>query len=130
AASLHARQTRAGLPRGLHGLGWSLWDDRPAVTAARQWAEGNLDGLLLTGDVGVGKTWLAATATWELLRRRGVRWVSTARMLIQLRAAYNDEDRAAAIATLSGNGALVLDDLDKASPTEFGREVIYTAIDG
>jgi DNA replication protein DnaC len=105
------------LPEGPHG------------EAARLWADGELRGLMLLGPVGVGKTHLAAAAVWRRLRSDHVRWVRVARLMSQLRAGFDDEPRREALAIINGASALVLDDLDKANPTDFGREVVFNAVD-
>jgi IstB-like ATP binding protein len=104
----------------------------PANTpqAVREWGAGKIDGLCLTGNVGVGKTHLAAAACWHRLHREPIRWVRVAQLLTQLRAGFGDEDANAAKQVIAGTGGIVLDDLDKVNPTEFGREVLFCAIDG
>lgn len=136
-AELQARERRgrwqlrleaSGLPAALRGIGFSGFIQPEIVEAAKRWA---LDGggLCLVGNFGVGKTRLAAAAAWHRLQDRAVRWVSVARLMSQLRASFGDEDRAKAVQTVIGAGAIVLDDLDKANPTEYGREILFSAID-
>lgn len=116
----------SGLPEAL----WNLdWPDNPPAFAARSWAEGNRPGLVLTGGVGVGKTHLAGCAAYRMLRDRGVTWLSVAALMTRLRASFDDEGRARAIHTIQGSGPLVLDDLDKAKPTDFALEILFAAID-
>jgi DNA replication protein DnaC len=101
-----------------------------ALAAARRWAAGDLLGLTLTGPVGRGKTRLAAAAANALVARRSLRWRSTPVLFAQLAHAYGHDDRESAIDTMIGSGhALVLDDLDKARPTEYGAEQIFAAIE-
>jgi DNA replication protein DnaC len=123
------RIDRSGLPSDLRRL--SMLSSSPAANeAARQWASGQARGLCLTGPVGVGKTYLAAAAAWKRLQDFSVRWVSVARLMTQLRAGFGSEMKAQADRIVAGNGAIVLDDLDKANPTEYGKEVLFAAIDG
>jgi DNA replication protein DnaC len=125
-----ARITRSELPSPLQGLRIEDAVKGPASEAAGFWATGKIPGLCLTGPVGVGKTWLAAAAAWERLQTYSVRWVSTARLMAQLRSGFNSEAKAKADTIIAGTGAIVLDDLDKVKPSEYAREVLFAAIDG
>lgn len=103
-----------------------------AVAAARAWAAGDLDGLLLHGPVGAGKTRIAACAAWALLARRSLRWYSAPLLLARLSSSFESPLRAKALDALSGahmRSALVLDDLDKTRPSEYGAEQVFTALD-
>lgn len=124
---LKLRIEHSGLPAQLHGL--PLPDNEVGGLAAK-WAAGDLCGLCISGPVGVGKTYTAAAACWLRLQERGCRWVSVARLMAQLRAGFQDEARTAASRAVVGEGAIILDDLDKVNPTDYGREVIFAAIDG
>lgn len=125
---LRRRVEKSGLPKRLQDLPLS---STPLGALAEDWANGSLSGLCLTGPVGVGKTYAAAAACWAKINTgRSCRWVSVARLMTQLRAGFGDDARAAAIAAVAGEGAIVLDDLDKVSPTDYGREVIFAAVDG
>lgn len=129
AESLHRdRIERSGLPPNLRGL--PLADNSLGVVAGR-WARGELGrpGLCLTGEVGVGKTYLGAAACWERLRTKTCSWTPVSRLLTRLRGGFGDE-RDSAVQALLSTGAMVLDDLDKVNPTEYGREVIFSAVDG
>lgn len=121
-----------------------------ALEAAEAWSRGELRGLCLTGDVGVGKSWLAAAALWAMIRRRAaedaaeeldeasddaprrmrpVRWVSVSGLMADLRRSFSDSDRADAVKVVAGRSAIVLDDLDKVNPSEFGKEIIFSTLD-
>jgi DNA replication protein DnaC len=102
----------------------------PVVAAAREWAAYG-GGLVLLGPVGRGKTFLAGAAAMERMWRGPVRWLSTPALLAGLRAGYGtDEQKQAAQAlTPQRDLALVLDDLDKARPTEASLETLFLAID-
>jgi DNA replication protein DnaC len=127
AEQLRARIDHSGLPAKYRGVGIP---DGPPADAARRWAEGELAGLVLTGAWGVGKTWLAGAATWHRLQRHPVRWVDVARLMTGLRSRFGSKAKAEANAIVQGTGAIVLDDLDKATPTDYGIEVIRATING
>lgn len=127
---LAARIKGSDVPTPLRELRIADAPPGPAADAAMAWARGELPGLCLTGDVGVGKTWLAAGAAWERLQTHPLRWVSAARLMAQLRTGWNSKAKAQADKIVMGTGAIVLDDLDKVNPTEYGREVMFAAIDG
>lgn len=122
-----SRVERSGLPVPLQRI---ALPDSGVGELARKWAHGEIQGLCLTGPIGVGKTHLAAAAVWERLQTRGCRWVSVARLMTQLRGGFDDEARKAASRVIAAPSAVVLDDLDKVNATDYGREVIFAAIDG
>jgi DNA replication protein DnaC len=126
------RVDASGLPGGLRGLSWETATGGKrsrAAVAARAWVRGELLGLLLTGEVGVGKTGIAATAAWELLGHRRVLWTSMPQLFARLGAGHNDRQRAIAVQMMTEPTALVLDDLDKARPTEYGAEQVFAIVD-
>jgi DNA replication protein DnaC len=125
----HAKHLEgANLPQGLREIQFDGFTQAEAVDLAKRWSAGQIQGLCLTGSVGVGKTWLAAAAVWQMLYRRRVRWVDTAQLVSSLRASFDDESRAKALRVITGSGPAVFDDLDKVNPSDFVREVIYGAI--
>lgn len=136
---LRARQlmknlSGSGIPTGLKGVRLDSLEvddtNEAAIKAARLWAGGSLQGLVMAGPVGVGKTYLAAAAANEMLRHRPVRWFSAARFMVQARAGFTSEARDQITEVLTKpHLALVLDDIDKANPTDFTREVLFEAID-
>lgn len=101
------------------------------VAAVRDWAAGRARGLVLLGDVGRGKTFLAGAAATERTWHGPVRWLSVPALLQGLRAGYGtDEQRQAASALTPVRGlALILDDLDKTRPTEAALETLFMAVD-
>ena len=100
------------------------------VDAARRWVKDG-GGLLLFGEIGVGKTFLAGAAARARTWYGPVRWLSTAALLAGLRAGYGtDEQRAASKALRPLWGlALVLDDFDKTRPSAAPLETLYLAVD-
>jgi len=133
AEAVRKRRATSGIPEELQSITWDrLRDPHPAaITAARAWAQGDLTGLFLAGPVGVGKTWLAAAAAWELSERRRVRWVDTAELLSRLNRSFGDPLREDAVLALSNaeSAALVLDDIGMARATEHAALELYRAID-
>jgi DNA replication protein DnaC len=121
----------SGIPARLCGLTWpDVADSRPdALGAAQAWAYGDVLGLLLTGAVGRGKTWLAAAAAWARLELGPVRWFSTPALLAELGLSFADDRREKALDALAGSEALVLDDVDKCRPSEYAAEQLFAAID-
>lgn len=95
--------------------------------AAARWAAGEIRGLVLTGDNGVGKSTLAAAAVNRRLRDRGARWVSVASLVAQ--SFGDDKAKAAVAATLTGRGDVVLDDIDKVKAGEWVSSQLFAAID-
>lgn len=123
------RVQRSGLPGRHHRVGLGELD-HPAdvIGALRRWAWAG-GGLLLTGAVGRGKTTLAGAAAWERLQHKSLVWTSVPLLLAALGSGFGSEQRQHALELLSGATALVLDDIDKARPTEFGAEQVFLAVD-
>jgi DNA replication protein DnaC len=134
AAALRERLSASNLPKALHGFYFNemLPEEgrKYVVDQVRKWAEiERPGGMCLWGDVGTGKTRLAATAAWSRLQQWDVRWVSMPVLIAQLGAAFNDKARKEAISVLAGKGALILDDLDKINPSEWAINQVFAAID-
>ena len=123
----------ARIPNAFRGLRFEDMDRsgvrEKAVAAAWGWAEADEGGVLLYGPPGTGKTRLAATAIWARLQRRPAVWCSVAHLIASLQAAFSDQDRKDALRILTGDGALVLDDLDKVRPSEQVLSQLFVAID-
>lgn len=99
-----------------------------AKAAALEWIRDG-GGLFLGGPVGTGKTYLAAAAVRVALGNHDVRWASVPSMLTAALAAFGDDDRRTAMSSITGTGAVVLDDLDKMKPSEWAAAQIFAAID-
>lgn len=134
--ALRKRLERSNLPDDLRGFYFNemLPDGgrRFVVDAVRHWSEykdPEPPAICLFGGKGRGKTRLAATAAAARLARHDVRWVSMPILLAQLGAAFSDSARRQAIAVLTGKGALIIDDLDKATPSDWAATQIFAALD-
>lgn len=127
----------SGLPEQLRGLSWDdmirSGDRRVAIAAAVKWATcepREARGLYLWGEAGTGKTRLAGTAAWARLSSgMALRWVSVAVLLAKLESSFSDDERQVALGVLTGDGPIVLDDIDKVNPSESKRAQLFAAID-
>jgi DNA replication protein DnaC len=129
-----ARRSRCGLPNRLRGEFLERFPSKPgqqaAVKAATEWAKAkDPGGLMLTGETGVGKTRIAGAACWTRLEHFTCTYASVARAMARLGGSFTDEGRAEAVRVFSGNGAVILDDLDKTRPSDFGMEQLFSAVD-
>lgn len=127
------RLERAGIPKAYLAAGIDLGtldvDGREtALAAAREFGASERAGLLLTGGVGVGKSTIAAAAAKRYIVHHGsLRWVDVVDLCLRLTT--NGPLRAEAFERLvDHDGALVLDDLDKARPSAFAAEVVLSAV--
>lgn len=130
--ALQARHAACQIPDRLRGITWPQIDRfgrEDAIAAAARWAAGELDALVLTGPIGVGKTWIAAASAWTRLERGKLVWFSAPVLLARLSAGFDSQLRHQALEVLTGHTCLVLDDLDKTRPTEYGAEALFCAID-
>ncbi len=128
------RITESGVPEKLRAVTFDQLqvtdDNRSAIEHGQSWAEGKTKGLVITGPVGVGKTWTAAASANGFLERRSLRWFSVARMLASARAGFKDRSREEVNKVLlDPKLALVMDDIDKVNPTDFARDILFQAID-
>lgn len=103
------------------------------VSNLRDWLSGDR-WLLLTGDIGVGKSGLAAALLTEWLRSGGAGlYISMPMFFSRIRATYRDNgdqiDELDVLGAVIGVPLLVLDDLGIVSLSEWGREKLYTLID-
>jgi len=133
------RVDRAGVPERWKAITFDRVEQDgprlPAIEAALAWAQSDdpREGLLLWGDVGRGKTVIAAAAAMERLQRRRLRWLSVAKLLTDLRGGFDSPMYQKALRSIdpdTTDAALVLDDLDKLRPTEHSLQPLYVAING
>lgn len=126
----------AGVPPAFQSCSFDTFDvhlpeQRRAVEAVKQWADGDLRlGLFLHGPVGVGKTHLVVAALLELLARRfSVRYVTVRQLLLRCRESFvRNEPMSQILDRYLGACVLMLDDLSERS-TEFSRETMELLID-
>jgi DNA replication protein DnaC len=129
------RVRRSRVPAPWQTLTLDRLDEKPgqeeARGAAQRWVRGG-GGLVLHGDIGRGKTMIAAAAAIERCAFSPVRWLPVAELLMKLRMPFGSDEYLRATLSLqaSPSVALVLDDLDKLKPTEHSIQPLYVAIDG
>lgn len=127
------RRIRRELPPQLQDIDLGTLDRAgcaAAIDAAATWALRG-GGLVLAGPFGTGKTTIAAGALRaRLLAGHVGYWTSAPLIMARLGSGFGTPQRDEAVSVLTGRGALVLDDLDKTRPTEYGAEQIFLAVDG
>lgn len=128
AARTAERLKQSGLPERHHLPLAELSHAPEVLNAARGWATHGR-GLLLTGGIGRGKTTIAGAACYQRLQARPVLWASAPLLLARLGSGHGTESRQWALNVLASTAGLVLDDIDKARPTEYGAEQVFLAID-
>ena len=92
------------------------------------------EGLLFTGDVGTGKTHLAAAIAAEIIRKYAatVEFVSYTEALATMRAAFsesNNNDKILEERMMKAD-LLVIDDLGKENLSAFTKNVLYRVVNG
>jgi DNA replication protein DnaC len=120
---------RSGLPEKYHALTLDQLDHTPAlIAAALAWVVDG-GGLLLTGEVGRGKTMIAGVAARQRLERAPLMWLTAPLLFARLGSGLSSPQRDQTLEVLSGSKTLVLDDIDKTRPTEYGAEQTFLAVD-
>lgn len=134
---LYVRRLKAAGIQERHLQAWTFASatDTPSVQMAKRYTENwkkvkaeNL-GLLLWGDVGTGKSFLAACIANALLEK-GVPVLMTnfSKILNQMGAMYSDE-RYRYIASFNRFSLLIIDDLGIERNTEYALEQVYAVVD-
>ena len=134
---LYVRRLKAAGIQERHLQDWTFASatDTHSVQMAKRYAENwkkvkaeNL-GLLLWGDVGTGKSFLAACIANALLEK-GVPVLMTnfSKILNQMGAMYSDE-RYRYIASFNRFSLLIIDDLGIERNTEYALEQVYAVVD-
>jgi DNA replication protein DnaC len=125
------------LPTALRGHRLNTLDTdgrTDVLDAAQRWVAGELNGLVLLGPFGVGKTTVAAACVADYIGRHlhgpTPRWINATLALSNLSRSFRDSEREVTIEALTGARApLVLDDIDKCKPNVFAAEQLFLAID-
>lgn len=122
------------IDRNLIGLTFEGMERKPqqdeALPDVRRWANGEIQGLILSGEVGTGKSYLAAIAANARLLREPLDWVRVSKLILQARAGFKNPARDQVTKLLlNGGKTLIIDDIDKAKPTDFVLEILFEAID-
>ena len=134
---LYVRRLKAAGIQERHLQDWTFASatDTPSIQMAKRYTENwkkvkaeNL-GLLLWGDVGTGKSFLAACIANALLEK-GVPVLMTnfSKILNQMGAMYSDE-RYRYIASFNRFSLLIIDDLGIERNTEYALEQVYAVVD-
>ena len=134
---LYVRRLKATGIQERHLQDWTFASatDTPSIQMAKRYTENwkkvkaeNL-GLLLWGDVGTGKSFLAACIANALLEK-GVPVLMTnfSKILNQMGAMYSDE-RYRYIASFNRFSLLIIDDLGIERNTEYALEQVYAVVD-
>ena len=133
-SNIQERRIKAsGIPAVLHPLRLdqlrALDTQSELYQALQFFAAGEVPGLFLHGDVGRGKTYMAAAAAMQLMALRPVKFTSAPQLMSGLAANFDDDRYTQAISILHGKVALVLDDLGQERTTEATREALHAAVD-
>ncbi len=86
-------------------------------------------GLLLYGDVGTGKTYLAACIANDLLNKGiSVKWL-TSMQIVERGSFFNESEYAEYIHSITSPDLLIIDDLGAERGTEFALERVHSLVD-
>lgn len=135
AADRAAKRQRVGAPPDLADYTFASIDDptgaEAAIALAKQWGDGDIKLVGLSGEVGTGKTHIAVAAANALALHRPVRFFYGPTLFAILGTGeFRAKPRTEALEVLLGNFALVIDDLDKVAPTRYAAEILSLAITG
>jgi DNA replication protein DnaC len=105
-----------------------------ALGFAEKFDQNDGEGLLFTGDVGTGKTHLAAAIANKIIRKysASVEFVSYTEVLTDIRAAFSNHSEEAYLLEerMRKSDLLVIDDLGKEKPSPFTNELFYRVVNG
>lgn len=127
----HHRVISAGVPVKLRAVTFADVDREgreTAVAAHQALVRGETRGVYTEGNVGTGKTFLAAVAFGEVLREAPGLWISAPSAVLTERGGFSDQ-RTELLEALNSEGPLVIDDIDKAPRTANAAGLLFTAID-
>ncbi len=111
-----------------------MLDDENRKIAVRYLAnfyenKGDTIGLLLYGDVGTGKSFLASCLANDMLNKGfSVRWLSTMQ-IVERGAFYSDEEYGQYVDEIVVPDVLIIDDLGAERGTEFALERVFGLVD-
>lgn len=131
----------SGMPLPFKPRTLALWqratpDQQAAYHAAVNFAKACMArrpaSLFIAGDIGTGKTFLASCLARDLIRRgRSVKWANVGDFFREIKRAFmpsNKETEREIIAGYTMPSVLVLDDLGKERPTEWGAEQLFSLV--
>jgi len=129
---------KSGLPARYHGATFATAEigdlNREAYGKVMAFVENPTGGLILSGPVGTGKTFLAAcTANYYLDRLKWVTFGNVLDLLGRLKRSFSDaaqEEEWKIMDELAKVPLLVVDDLGKEKVSEWVEQVLYQVIDG
>lgn len=105
-----------------------------ALGFAEKFDKNDGEGLLFTGDVGTGKTHLAAAISAEIIRKYSatVEFVSYTEALATIRAAFSESNNndVKLEERMGKADLLVIDDLGKENLSAFTKNVLYRVVNG
>ena len=105
-----------------------------ALGFAEKFDQNDGEGLIFTGDVGTGKTHLAAAIAAKIIRNNSatVEFVSYVEVLTNIKAAFSNHSEEAYMLEerMRKTDLLVIDDLGKEKPSPFTNELFYRVVNG
>jgi DNA replication protein DnaC len=123
----------ANIPKRFRGPDLATANLSPAIAEkARQFVDGEISGLFLTGIPGSGKTHLACAIAHALLEKGiGVSFRPVPELLFSIRASYegDGEREGRIIEACQQIPVLILDDMGAEKASEFSLERLYLVVD-